>query len=747
MSDNISANNQTLYYKWKMRAEAQFARAGMAILFQRTNDKLLQDLHEHQLELESQNETLRQAHYALEASRDRYIDLYEFAPFVYLTLNSKGVINEINHTGAKLLNDECANLLHRRFSRFVAIQDKVRWERLFLTLIDGTDGNGKAFDMVLTRCDGSTLHAHLNCLRKETKGASPRLCIALLDITQLKQAEANLRIAAIAFESQEGMFITDAATVIIKVNRAFTKITGYSAEEAIGQTPRLLRSGRHDKAFYAAMWDSVNNTGSWQGEIWNRRKNGEIYPESLTITAVYGENGTLTHYVAALTDITQQKAVADQVEYLANHDPLTKLPNRRLLMDRLHQALALSARNKSKGALLFIDLDNFKTINDTLGHDIGDLMLNQIAQRLVTCVREGDTVARLAGDEFVVILEGLSHNPEEAATQAEMAGKKILETLNVPYLLEGHQHYCSSSIGIAMFSEHLATEDELIKRGDLAMYQAKHTGRNNLCFFDQALQAEFITRDALETELQVALEKNQFKLHYQVQVTHEQQIKGAEALLLWEHPTRGLIAPLDFIPLAIEAKLIVPIEKWVLNKACAQLKTWADDPSTCHIQLAINVSICLFKQEDFVEQVIGTIEKFAINPNKLTLELTENLVLDDIDDAILKINALKKFGVCLCMDDFGTGYSSLSYLAQLPFDQVKIDESFIHHIGENAKETIIVQTIIGIAEHLGMKVIAEGVESEGQRAFLQQHGCTMYQGYLFREPLPLHEFGNLLHQR
>ncbi len=568
--------------------------------------------------------------------------------------------------------------------------------------------------------------------------------LTFTDITSRIKTQADLCIYAIAFESQEGIFITDASGVILKVNQAFTKITGYSAEEAIGQTPRLLKSGSQDATFYAALWESLISTGVWHGEIYNQCKNGEVFPHLLTITAVKGDNGVPFHYVASLVDITQQKEASEQIEQLAFYDPLTHLPNRRLLKDRLHQALASSARKKQQGALLFIDLDNFKTLNDTLGHDIGDLLLQQVAQRLLSSVREEDTVGRLGGDEFVVMLEDLSENPEEAAVHAEIAGKNILVTLNKPYLLAGRDYRCTSSIGATLFYDHTMTEDDLLKHVDIAMYQAKHLGRNTLCFFDQAMHSVLTERAALEANLRLALEKNQFRLYYQMQTTHGNQIVGAEMLIRWQHPEHGLILPIDFILLAEETGLILPIGQWELEMACAQLKTWEKHPQTQQLQLAVNVSARQLHQADFVGQIKTILKKYAIEPNRLKLELTEGIVLNDITGTIAKMQALKSIGVRLSLDDFGTGFSSRSYLTQLPLDQLKIDQSFVRNINVKHSDALIVQTIIGMASNLGLEVIAEGVETEVQRAFLEKHGCCLYQGYLFSMPVPLEAFEQLL---
>jgi diguanylate cyclase (GGDEF)-like protein/PAS domain S-box-containing protein len=563
-------------------------------------------------------------------------------------------------------------------------------------------------------------------------------------ITERKKIESDLRIAATVFESQEGMLISDANNVILRVNRAFTRITGYSAEEVIGKNPRILQSGRQDTVFYAAMWQSINDTGAWEGEVWNRRKSGEIFPEHLTITAVKDQDGSVTNYVATLFDITLSKAAADEIEHLAFYDPLTGLPNRRLLMDRLKPALASSHRSGRKCALLFIDLDNFKMLNDTLGHDFGDLLLQQVAERLTSCVREVDTVARLGGDEFVVMLEDLSEQTTEALEQTEVVGNKILSTLNQSYLLTTHNYHSTPSIGAILFNGYEQTIDELLKQADIAMYHAKASGRNTLRFFDLQMQAGIIARVALEADLRQAVAENQFEMYYQLQNSHNSQIIGAEALIRWHHPRRGLVSPTDFIPLAEENGLILSIGLWVLETACGQLKIWEGSEHTRNLQLAVNVSARQFRQPDFVEQVNQVLRSNAINPNRIKLELTESLVLEDIDDTIVKMNALRKIGVSISMDDFGTGHSSLSSLRRLPLDQLKIDQSFVNDILRDPDDAVIVKTIIAMANSLGIEVIAEGVETEAQRAFLEQNDCSLCQGYLFSEPVPIELFEQLL---
>jgi diguanylate cyclase (GGDEF)-like protein/PAS domain S-box-containing protein len=609
------------------------------------------------------------------------------------------------------------------------------FEHLEPALRDGSH----VFEWRHQRPDGHIWDAEVHLMAFQHKGKS-LLQFSLQDISQRKRSEANLRVAATAFESQEGMIITDADQRILRINRACSEITGYSPEEAVGQTPRMFSSGKHDAAFYREMWASIQGSGAWKGELWNRRKNGEVYPEWFSISAVKGDDGKVTNYVASFIDISQRKSAEDEIKHLAFYDPLTGLPNRRLLLDRLRHALAASARNETVGALLFIDLDNFKTLNDTLGHDKGDLLLESVSRRLIASVREHDTVARLGGDEFVVMLENLSEDPKDAAGEAGLVGEKILLAIDEPHHLAGLTHHSTASIGIALFAQQTDTVDELLRRADLAMYQAKAAGRNTLRFFDPEMQASVTARATLDNELRIAVDAGQFLLHYQAQVADDGRLTGAEVLIRWQHPERGMTFPGSFIPEAEETGLILPIGNWVLQTACTQLAIWAKQPKMAQLTLAVNVSALQFRHADFVQQVLAALEHTGANPKKLKLELTESLLVNDVEDIIAKMSALKARGVCFSLDDFGTGYSSLSYLKRLPLDQLKIDQSFVRDILIDPNDAVIAKTIIALADSLGLTVIAEGVETEAQRDFLARQGCLAYQGYLFSHPLALTAF-------
>ena len=571
-----------------------------------------------------------------------------------------------------------------------------------------------------------------------------------------KRAEQTLRIAAAAFESQEAMMITDADTVILQINSAFTESTGYMPDEIIGKTPRILKSGYHDADFYRVMWEDINTRGAWQGEIWDRRKDGTVFPKWTTISAVRDERGVVTHYVGSHYDITERKQSEQKIKHLAYFDQLTGLPNRTLLLDKLKESM--SKAQDAYGALLFIDLDNFKILNDTLGHHMGDLLLKQVGHRLAGSVRAGDmvarlgtkpamkpsrpvdTVARLGGDEFVLVLSGLSRDEIEAASQTEAIGRKILTTLNEPYQLNDIEYRITPSIGATLFLGQQSAIEDLMKQADLAMYRSKAMGRNGVCFFDPAMEATMVERAALEDDLRRAMEDGQFQLYYQPQITRDGRIIGAEALLRWHHPKRGLVPPSEFIPLAEDSKLIDPLGHWVLESACIQLAAWSTQHEMAQLLLSVNVSAQQFHQHDFVDQVKSVLERTGADPCLLQLELTESLLLANMEAVIEKMTALKAIGIGFALDDFGTGYSSLSYLKRLPLDHLKIDRSFVRDVLTNPSDAAIANTIIALAKTLGLNVIAEGVESESQRIFLEHAGCSIYQGYFFCLPVPLEEF-------
>ncbi len=560
----------------------------------------------------------------------------------------------------------------------------------------------------------------------------------------LQHSHDELRIAATAFESEEGMMVTHADGRILRVNRAFSAITGFSPDEARGNTLRLLMAGEPDEAFYEKIWRLVAQKHTWQGELTYLHRNGRSFPVWQNISAVVSSEGHISHYVIAFSDVSQRKEAEEKIRNLAFFDPLTQLPNRRLLIDRLGHALAAAGRHHRHGALLFLDFDHFKLLNDTAGHDAGDELLVEVARRLSECVRQVDTVARLGGDEFVVLLENLGDESHEAATHAERVARKILEVVAQPFRLQQREYQGSMSIGISLFDDSHLGVNELLKRADVAMYQAKSGGRNRLCFFDPAMQQTLMARAEMEAELRRVVADQQLVLHYQPQIDARMRIIGVEALLRWQHPLRGLVPPAEFIPLAEETGLIVPIGQWVLETACRQLRAWQGNPATRDLIMAVNVSARQFHQPDFVDTVRQLITDTGATPTRLKLELTESVIVDDMDDTVAKMKALKAFGIGFSMDDFGTGYSSLSYLRQLPLDQLKIDRSFIQEVDSNSGDAEIVRSIIAMAQALDLHVIAEGVEKETQQRFLSDSECHAFQGFLFCHPLPVSALEKML---
>lgn len=576
------------------------------------------------------------------------------------------------------------------------------------------------------------------------------------DITERHAAESKLRLRDAALNAAaNAIIITDTEGVILWANEAFTALTGYASGETLGRKPReLLKSGLQDQLFYEVLWQTVLSGQTWRGELVNHRKDGSLYNEEMTITPVKNEAGKVAYFIAVKQDISERKDIEAQMHDLAFYDPLTHLPNRRLLLDRLGKALAGSGRSRSHGALMFLDLDHFKKLNDIHGHDVGDLLLVEVARRISGCIREQDSAARLGGDEFVIMLEDLSDDAEEAARQAEAVAEKIRAAIARPYSLkriatdgiEAVEHYCTSSIGVTLFCGRDESVEELLRWTDMAMYQAKSAGRNVIRFFDPDMQAAVEARVAMEEDLRLALETGQLRLYYQAQVNNSRRTHSAEALLRWMHPQHGLVAPMQFIPLAEETGLILPIGQWVLDTACAQLAKWKADPAMRDLTLAVNVSAKQFRQPDFVEQVTATVERHGINPLLLKLELTESTVLENAEDAIVKMGALKEYGVRLSLDDFGTGYSSLSQLKMLPLDQIKIDRSFVRDIATSNGDAVMVMTMVDLGMNFEVEVIAEGVETEEQFRLLQRYGCGSSQGYLFSRPVPLEQFEALMHE-
>ena len=677
---------------------------------------------------------------------DQYVDLYERAPVGYLTITKGGIVEKVNRTSAQLLGVECQDLLHRPFAQFVAKQDQDTWYGMVLNAVTDGEAGWHHSELRLKRPDGSFL-AHLTCTRSATNGVLPVLRIAISEIARAKPANTS-SVAGTALESRSDEGMATRRNAMLAAGQESIKRDGYCAEEATAQQLRSYNPGCYDSAFYPAPQRKYKNIRTRQDGIRTQRKHGEAYSRwRATAGVVAGCDRSQHHDASHLTAITGQGRAFENMEYLAFYDPLTDLPNRRLLRDRLHCALASSTRSKRYGALLFMDVDDFKILNDTLGHYMGDLFLRQLAERLLSCVRAMDTVARVGGDEFGIILEDLGDSPGEAAIHAKAVGEKILATTREPYRLGCYDYCCTASIGITLFSDNRVAKDMLLKHGDFAMYQAKQEGRNTLRCFDLAMQSVFMQRAALETSLHRALEDAQLLLHYQMQTTHDGNAVGAEALLRWQHPERGLVSPREFIPLAEETELILAIGKWVLETAISQLRTWSRSSQAAPLRLAVNICARQLFHADFVDNIRAALGNAGIEPNCLTLELTESTVVCGNGETIAKMRALKALGVRVSLDGFGAERFSIAQLARLPLDELKIAPRLVQNIGVSEADNVMVKAIIGMAKDLGMEVVAGGVEAESQRAFLERHGCVLCQGYLFSRPLPIEAFDQLREQR
>ncbi len=563
------------------------------------------------------------------------------------------------------------------------------------------------------------------------------ILIAYFFFSRLVNSKKELEIAAMSFEVQDGIIIADERLIVIRINQALTKITGYEADDLVGKQLQLFDLLKFNPTLNEEIWESVNVNGSWSGEFEDLNKHGDPFTKSLAISLVKDPQGKKINYIISIRDVTETKWIKSQNNKLLFSDILTGLPNRLQLQSYLMHAINTSKANDKKGAVLLIDLDNFKNLNDTLGHHVGDLYLKEIADRLQSNVRINDIVGRLGGDEFIIILEHLSSDESEAIRAVKLISNKLLSKLSEPCILETHRYQGQCSIGVTLFGGTNVDVGNLLKQAEICMFEAKNKGRNNVQIFEPKMEQVVSDKASLLRDLQIAIKKKQLELYYQVQVNSAKETFGVEALVRWIHPKRGVISPIEFIPLAEETGLIVPIGEWVLDKACAQIKAWEVDAKTNRLVVSINVSSKQIHDEKFPAQVRKAIQKHEINPKNLKLELTESSLLEGVEANAAIMSLLKKDGVQLSLDDFGTGYSSLQYLKQLPLDEIKIDRSFVKDITSDNQDRSIVKTIITLAESVGMSVLAEGVETEEQLDVLLKNGCQRFQGYLFGSPVPI----------
>ncbi|MBM6552277.1 EAL domain-containing protein [Marinomonas ostreistagni] len=690
-------------------------------------------------------ELLSQQTAQTQATQKRLLTTLQAVPDPLIEIDGNGIVRELHAPEDETEVKQCF-VVGEAFSAYLSQAAVTVFEQaLYHARAESVD-RGAFFQIAL---DGKVIWFEISVVySKVSPQEEGRFVVLLRDITVRQDAEEQLRIAATAFETQDGILISDKDNRIIRVNRAFQHITGYSEQDVIGATPAILSSGRHSKEFYQLLYTQLQEQGSWEGEVWNRRKDGEVFPEWLSISTVYDHSGDVSHYVATFKDISERKASERKIRQLHYYDTLTRLANRTLMLEEINYLIQEKGLHKHQSIILFIDIDHFKDVNDVWGHNIGDQLLQQVASRLVEAIRAKDLVARYGGDEFLILLEevDVSAKPERALYRASRVAQKLLNTLTRAFSVNSIEYQLSASIGIAVIDEYSQDALDAIKQAELAMYEAKSSGRSQFCFYQARMQERVLARVHLENDLRHAIDNGELVLYLQPQWNGARQVIGVEALLRWQHPVRGMVSPAEFIPIAEETRLILPIGDWVLHSACRQLADWQDDPAMQNLIMSINVSAVQFAQEDFVAQVEQAITEHRIDAGRLQLELTESMLAHDQQDIITKMTALKTLGVLISLDDFGTGYSSLSYLHRLPIDQLKIDQSFIVNVEAQAKNAAVAESIISLGHNLGMEVIAEGVETQQQFDWLAARQCDLFQGFGLAKPIPVDSLAQLLNQ-
>jgi diguanylate cyclase (GGDEF)-like protein/PAS domain S-box-containing protein len=686
-----------------------------------------------ELEKERQKEVAKNRE--LGASMQRYRTLIEVAnDAIFVADAENGQLADCNRRAETLLGKSRNDIIGQHLIDFydsasAPVEDIQLKNGDFIRRLHSEGAMTAEFSVI--RADGTSVFVE-SCSNAFEMDRRQYIHFALRDISERKRAEKRLRLLANAFEyGSNAILVTNAENQIVEANPAFTELTGYELAEVQGQNPRIFSSGDTPKEVYGSMWADINQQGYWRGEVINCRKDGSIYIGFLTISVVRDEEGKILYHLANYLDITHRRRAEDRIRHLAHHDFLTNLPNRHQLQDHLEQALEYARRESEQLAVMFIDMDNFKKINDTLGHRAGDLFLQEVALRLKHSVRPADVVARLGGDEFVVVVIGT-----EVSANAAAATSRILDSLRKPYQVENHEVQSSASIGIAVFPQDGDTAEALMKNADIAMYHAKSQGRNAYRFFTQTMRTHVMERLTIEDALRMALKHNMFSLHYQPQVDLVTgEICGVEALLRWQDPTRSPVSTDKFILIAEETKLILPIGAWVLNEACRQLRSWRDEGFT-QGRMAINVSMKQLQDQSFAEVMRSIIENHGLSGSDIELEITESAIMEDRLQVQTVLNSLREFGVGLTVDDFGTGYSSLGRLNLLPLQRLKIDRSFVQDIETDTAAAKICGGIIALAHGLGLRTVAEGVETEAQKACLRDLNCDEIQGYLVAQPLP-----------